>query len=192
MRRTIHLSEIPKEFRNKHKLLGRGSTAIVFQKDKNTAIMFVRDPMKSEWLTKSWGLSIGKHSYEVKPKENYQLSNSLGDIHVIELPLLRKLSAKNRKLARQLIKSFNDIKNKMCGYRVTIDCLLKIQSKFNPDRYPESLFYNLIDFLLNYSENQWHFDLAIRDILEDSKGQLVLLDPIVSKEAIDWIYNRKV
>lgn len=190
MRRTIHLSEIPEEFRKKHKMLGRGATAIVYQKDKDTAIMFMRDPIKTEWLTQPWGLSIGRIVHDIRPRENWQLSNEIGNIHVIELPLLKKPSAKNRKLARQLIKSFRDIKDRLCGRKVTIECLLKIQSKLNPDKYPESLLYHLVDFLLNYGQN-WRFDLAIRDILEDSKGQLVLVDPIISTEALSWIWKRR-
>lgn len=59
MSRAMSLSEIPPEFKHM-KVIGRGNTSIVLEKDADTVVMFTRDGMKKDWLSGLASVQTGR------------------------------------------------------------------------------------------------------------------------------------
>jgi hypothetical protein len=187
----VRLDEIPQKYRTL-KVLGRGATSIVLEKDSETVLIFTRDEIKKDWLVQNWGLSIAKYidSYD-SHKHHIRGFNDL-PIHVLEMPKLYPLNSQNRKVVTSLIKEFDSI-NKQVMYRMSPEnarqsILSKYQSifdKYEDEFKSEHQFKVLIDFLMNYDSKQYQWDLGPRNFMQTKDGKLVVLDPVVAKELLD-------
>ena len=183
MRKAIYLNEIPQEIRDNFKIIGRGATSIVFEKDKHTVLMFTRDMIKTEWLTRYWGLNIGEWIGEFK-STRHPLSNDF-DINMIELPKLKKISNRNKRLLKNIMDKMDTV-NYVVHHK-KIDQLLAIQKTLDENNKIELIFIEFINFLLNYGENQYIVDLHFGNTMETENGLPILIDPVVSKEIMDFI-----
>ena len=183
--RFIYLKEIPKEYINGMELLNKnsGRTSLVFKKNNNEVRIFTRDNMKKDWLCN--GLGIGKlvNIYDTKIK--YNKYNEF-PIYIIVMPFLYPLSFENKKIINKLIKEFD---------KLHILYLNKRNNKYYEDFINELLeffenrnqkFYNLVEFLSDYSEDQYSFDLGIRNFKQTKDGDIVFLDPVASKELVTF------
>lgn len=169
-------SSIPQKYK-KYPILGQGATSIVLDKGDGRVLMLTRDTMKMEWLTRNWGLDIGEviDEFEVY----HQKSRTLGEmpVYVIDLPLLYPLSAKSKQQVKKAIAEYQSIQ--MRGNPKQMDILNKYL-----DKHPEGMFAQLVEFLQNYDDNQYHTDFLMRNFMQAADGNIILIDPIVSAELL--------
>jgi len=185
MRYAVYLNEVPEDIRKKYKLIGRGQTALVFKKDNDTVLLVTRDPMKVEWLTQPWGLQLGK-----VVKELESTAHPLGRSHplyVIEMPYLRPLSSSNKSKVRKELKRFQKAVLDLGINYGQQDFWERIYEYYN-ENYPDSILLPFFEFMLNYS-GMGTPDLRLANFAEDRRGNIVILDPVVSKEVVEFIHR---
>ena len=175
---AIHKSEIPEKYRNLP-VIGKGMTSIVLDKGDGTVIMLTRDAIKADWLVLDWGLNLGRHLETISSNNNYKLKDF--DIYVIEIPKLLPLSLANKRKLKIEFTNFDKIRmsniNKRTAKQETINQYLK--------EFPETELAKYLEFLQNYDESQFYFDAALRNAMENTKGEIILVDPVVSKTLLD-------
>jgi len=187
--RSMRLDEIPPEYKHM-RVIGRGNTSIILEKDPETAIMLTRDTMKKDWL--HFGLKISKDFKILDVKAKNKLFNDF-DIYAIEMPKLYKLSPQNRAKVNKELKYFEKTLALMgMGGHNAKHNLQDILTFYEHDNKEESLIYSLLEFLQNYSTAQWNWDLARRQFAQDKKGNIVLVDPIVDTELVKKMHDDKV
>jgi hypothetical protein len=183
---AVRLDEIPPQYR-KMKLLGRGATTLAFEKDPETAVIFTRDSMKTDWLTH--GLHMVKNYQVINPVKSYHIRGMQDyDISMIEMPKLFPLSSANRAKVIKELKEFN----KAChvfGYEKYRDSSNQDNIRALSDmlvHYEEhnhdSVITPFLIWLVNYDPDQYHLDLGPRQFKQTLSGDIVLLDPVVSSE----------
>ena len=177
---AVRLDEIPPQYR-RLPVLGRGATTIALAKDEDTAILFTRDEMKSDWLRN--GIHIVTHREVVVPARAHHLAG-MNDIELwmLEMPRLRKLSPENARRVRQELKTFTEILTKHQHKIRNPHGVISAVSAEYDDEHPDSLLAPLFYWLLNYDPSQYHLDLGQRQFLETMDGEIVLVDPVVSSE----------
>ena len=161
-------------------VIGRGSTSIVLDKGDGTVLMLTRDAMKKDWLVQSWGLGIGKliDGFEAY----HQKSRAISDmpVFVIQLPRLFPLSNENKKLIKTAIEQWETV---IVFYKRRSDR----QQQFNKylTLHKNGIFARLVEFLQNYDTEQYRVDFLTRNFMQDKKGRIVIVDPIISNELLD-------
>lgn len=177
---AIHKNEIPKEYKNL-KILGRGATSIVLEKNPETVIILTRDNIKKDWLL----YSNNNVNWIDTIESNYHTNPKIKDlpIYVLEMPKLFKLSPENKKLLNKFIKKFNEFKNKRSFIsfnkkKAKYDMFDSIVKEFGSNE--QDILYDLIQFLYNYDPSDYSWDLSSRNIMQDKEGKIVILDPVVS------------
>jgi len=173
--RAVRLDEIPPEYKNL-KIIGRGNTSIILEKDANTVIMLTRDAMKKDWL--SFGISIAKdwkiHDIKVKAHRFKDFS-----LYAIEMPKLYPLSPSRRRSVQRELAFFDKaLINLHLGKFKAKEELPKIMDYYEQNKKEDSIIYKLMEFLQNYYPDQWNWDLARRQFAQDNKGDIILVDPI--------------
>jgi hypothetical protein len=182
--KAIHLTEIPAEYK-KYPVIARGNTSLILEKDPETVIMLTRDAMKKDWLdigieiTKDWKF----HDILAKNRK----FNEFG-IYAIEMPKLYKLDAANTKLVNKELKFFEAAARVIKpGFIQRWDDKLinQLAYHYEVNNKEDSIFYKLIQFLRNYDTSQWVWDLGRRQFAQDTEGNIVLIDPIVSRDLVN-------
>ena len=192
--RALRLDEIPPKFRELE-MLGRGATSVVFKKDEKTAIVLTRDQMKKEWLSGPWGLEIEANTVDEFEVQGIHKIRGMSDkpIFVIEMPLLKKLSPQNAKIIRKELKQWDEIFHNAMDKNDHRQRGLILQDvyAYYVDNLPDSLLLPMLEFVINYDENQYYMDLGVRNFMETGDGNIVVLDPMADKELVDMITDSK-
>lgn len=177
-KRGVYISEVPEEYRHL-RCLGRGLTSIVLQKDKNTVLMFTRDSNKVDWLTKNYGLGFANLIREYRSNRHRNKSICEMPIYILEMPKLEKLNRKNKSELSIEMSKWSEIYEQV-NYRSEEVIFQESTNKFLAT-YPDSFLAPLIFFIQNYV-GQIYLDLCHQNVLQTKKNEIVLLDPIVSKD----------
>ena len=188
LKKGIGKNDIPEEYKHL-KMLGGGNTSIALEKDENTVIVLTRDAMKKEWL--HWGLKIAKDFSVHEPKFKRRKMDELS-IYAIEMPKLEPLSPENKKKVNKEIAFWKKATSAVGyggrhGLSGNVD---KLQAYYIENGMEESMIYELLDWLLNYGPDQFGFDIAARQFMQDTKGQIYLIDPVASTELTKLMFER--
>lgn len=187
---SVRLDEIPPEYR-KLPFLGRGATTLAFERDPTSVIIFTRDAMKLDWLRD--GLRM-VHDYRViNPVKGHHIRGmSQLPIYAVIMPKLFPLNAANRKLVTKEMRQFTEITSKvgLGSNKTWSQKLLQVVDTYAAE-HPDSHVLPLLEWLMNYDPDQFYMDMGARQFKQTAKGDLVLLDPIVSKELLDLLTKRK-
>jgi hypothetical protein len=196
---AVRLDELPSEYRGM-KPLGRGATTIAFQDpdDSSRAILFMRDPMKAEWITH--GLHMAIKSKVIEPARLYHHLPALrGEpITVIIMPKLFSLDANNRRRVAQEMRDWTkisgDARTKSMGKNWGVDLHKFIATVANiyEEEHPNSLIAPLLTWLMDYDPEQYQMDLGPRQFKQTQDGKIVLLDPIVDKELMSIFLDKSL
>lgn len=188
---SVRLDEIPPHLR-KMKLLGRGATTLAFEKDTATVIIFTRDAIKLDWLRD--GLRM-VHDYQIiNPVRSHHIRGMQElPLFQITMPKLYPLSAANRKLVTDEMRNFTQITQKVGLRTGTSHTWPQKINQVIADyaaHYPQSVVLPLMEWLTNYDPDQFHMDMGARQFKQTLNGDLVLLDPVVSKELLDLLRSK--
>ena len=188
---SVRLDEIPPHLR-KMKFLGRGATTLAFEKDAATVMIFTRDPIKLDWLRDG-----------LRMVHDYQIINPIRSHHIrgmqelplfqITMPKLYPLSAANRKLVTDEMRNFTKITQKVglsTGAKRTWPQKLNQVIEDYEAQHPHSVVLPLLEWLSNYDPDQFYMDMGARQFKQTLSGDLVLLDPVVSKELLDLLRTK--
>lgn len=183
---ALHLKDIPKEYREKCKLLGKGQTSIALLTDTNVVLVFTRDKMKVKWLTSKLGLKLGVKlmSFSGKPTKIEGLDKF--PIYLIKMPRFYPLNSKNKSIVIKEAKRFWKVHDFF--YKKGSVNMAKGILDFYKKHYPESLLMPLLKFSTRYSE--FYYDFSVKNCVQDKKGNIVILDPIVSSALINTLLGR--
>ena len=186
---SVRLDEIPPQYR-KLPFLGRGATTLAFERDPASVIIFTRDAMKLDWLRD--GLRL-VHDYQIiNPVKGHHIRGmSELPLFAIIMPKLFPLNSANRKLVTQEMKQFTDITRKIgLGGNKTWPQKLNQVIDTYAQEHPDSHVLPLLEWLMNYDPDQFYMDMGARQFKQTVHGDLVLLDPIVSKELLDLLIKK--
>jgi Lhr-like helicase len=181
----ITKAEIPERYR-KYPLIARGTTSAILEKDADTVIMLTKDEIKKDWLFHELGIAKYIESFDSR-------HDKLGDmpIYVLEMPRLYPLSREQKKIANDLAKL---LASKMSKHRTMtnrhwkkdlINDFYEYFDQWNENNAEPHMLEQLVNFLANYSVDQYEWDLRQGNFMQSKDGELVILDPIVDKEIRD-------
>ena len=187
---SVRLDEIPPEYR-KMKFLGRGATTLAFEKDAATVLIFTRDAMKLEWLRD--GLRMVQDYQIINPVKGHHIRGmSNVPLYMVTMPKLYALDAANRRLVTAEMKKFTEItQNVGLGPNKTWSEKLNKVIDTYYESHPDSVVLPLMEWLMNYDPEQFYMDMGARQFKQTASGQIVLLDPIVSKELMTLLVKRR-
>lgn len=187
---AVYAGSLPDVYKQLPKL-GHGLTSIVLDKGDGNVLMFTRDAIKKEWLTASWGIKIGNtiDYLEGMPHKKMQIRDL--PVFVVEMPKLYRLDANNKKILKGEMQKWEKClalagqKNKSH----TSDNTIHDATNDFIEQYPDSILTPMFAFLQNYV-GYANYDVAIRNTMQDVQGQMILVDPLVSKELLDIMYGQ--
>jgi hypothetical protein len=186
---AVRLDEIPPAYR-RLPFLGRGATTLAFAKDDQTAFLFTRDAIKREWLRD--GLRLVTQERTVNPVKSHHIPGmSQLSLMMLEVPRLYPLDARNRKIVTAEVKRFTEIVRQVKleskgGWEKGLTQAIDIYDRENP----HSPIAPFLQWLTNYHPEQITIDLGTRQFKQTRKGDLVLLDPVVSSELFDLLLHK--
>jgi hypothetical protein len=186
---AITLKEIPEKYK-KLPMIGRGTTSIILEKSPNTVLMLTRDGMKKDWLTNGLGIADWIDSFESRHTKFWRLNNK--PIYVLEMPKLFPLSKENKHKVKKLINWWKKIRYST-KYKYSyskIQTFIEALDDLDLDMTSREAVKQLMEFLANYDEKQYSWDLGFRNMMQTATGELVILDPVVDSEIIDIYYDR--
>lgn len=178
---AVRLDEIPAKYREL-KLLGRGATTLAFELDPQTVIIFTRDRIKLEWLRD--GIRMVHEYQAINPVRGHHIQGMHKlPLYMVTMPKLYPLNATNRKKVTDEMRNFTKIAQDLTWgpssrFR---DKLLKVISTYDK-LYPNSVVLPLLEWITNYDPDQFYLDMGARQFKQTAHGDLVLLDPIITKE----------
>jgi hypothetical protein len=186
---AVRLDEIPPAYR-RLPFLGRGATTLAFAKDDQTVLLFTRDPIKREWLRD--GLKMVKQEKIINPVRSHHIRGmSQMNLMMLEVPRLHALDSANRRKIVAEVKRFREIVSQVRLYpsgnwTQALNQAISIYESENPHS-PIAPFLN---WLTNYDQSQVVLDMGPRQFKQTYDGNLVLLDPVVSKELYDLLIGK--
>lgn len=187
---AITLGEIPQKYK-KLKVLGRGTTSVVAELDSNWVIMFTRDAIKKDWLVNELEVADMLDTYDTRHPKFPELSEK--SIYILKMPRFYPLSLENKRKIKKVIKHINS-KYHRSNQSKLLELMRELEDQNIVDKIygdqKESL-EQLYNFLANYDETQYAWDIETRNIMQTGDGKIVVLDPIVDKEIIDIFYNSR-
>ena len=188
---AVYVKEIPEVYR-KLPLLGKGMTSIVLDKGDGNVLMFTRDAIKSEWLTREWGIKVGRQIDLLDGFAHKKMKIREMPIYVIEMPKLFKLDAKNKRILQNEMNNWDDAFG-LANQKATRtgNYNMQIQDAMNNfiKDYPNSPLTPIMQFMQNY-DGYVNLDIAARNTLQDAQGNMIFVDPMVSKELFDAMRGR--
>jgi hypothetical protein len=186
---SVRLDEIPPQYR-KLKFLGRGATTLAFEKDPATVLLFTRDAMKLDWLRDG-----------IRMVQDYQIINPVKGHHIrgmhelplfmVTMPKLYALDTANRRKVTDEMRKFTEITRSVgLGPNKTWSEKLNKVIEAYYESHPASVVLPLMEWLMNYDPEQFYMDMGARQFKQTASGDIVLLDPIVSKELLDLLIKK--
>jgi hypothetical protein len=178
---ALYKNQIPQEYKQ-YPVIGQGATSVVLEKDPNTVYVLTRDAHKKDWLTHGIGLADWIDTQEI-----HHPNPRIRDIpvYVLKMPKLLPLDPANKKKIRAEVKFWDGLYTKhVWGKRGSRS--IGIQDAMNDylDQRPEGLFAELFNHLGNYDLDSVSPDLLMRNFMQDSKGNIILIDPVVDMEIV--------
>lgn len=194
MRSAIRIDELPDSLR-KLKVLGRGKTSIVLEVDKDWVLVVTRDHTKVEWLARYFGINLGEEIHSI---EGFKVKiPSLRDvsIRVVKMPRLYPLSKANRKKIEQEIRQLQlamneaevQVRKEKISKSYVEDRIIQVLNDIYQEKYPNSIFIDLFQFLSNYEAKTFALDPHMQNFMQNAEGEIILTDPIISKEILPYI-----
>ena len=187
--RAITKREIPTEYQGL-KVIGRGNTSIILEKDPKTAVMLTRDSMKKDWLhfgigiTKDWkihDIAAERHQFKDFP------------VFAIEMPKLYPMGPsakiKVKKEFSFLNKALDDLSISESQIKDRIPDLMEYYEEKGHDEH--SIIYSLLRFLSDYHPEQWSWDMGRRQFAQDADKNLILVDPIVDNKLREQMFSNE-
>jgi hypothetical protein len=186
---AVRVDEIPLKYREKYKMIGRGSTSLIYQYDDNNVLVFTRDKMKEEWIKIILKMSEYIEEFDVRGISHIR---GMSDIPIIvfKMPMLYPLNKENYKLVKQEIDRFENVKGKLLNYK-NVDYYHHDLANYYEEHYPDSILIGAIRWFSNYDVSQFHFDFHSKNFMQTKEGDIIPVDPVVSKEIYDLIMNKK-
>lgn len=189
---AVRLDEIPKEYRGL-KVLGRGATSIVLEKDPETVLMFTRDHIKVDYLRH--GIKIISDINTVIPAKKFHHITGMKELplYMVELPKLYPLSSSQKQIIKKEFDEFRTIYHEALTKGWKKDSKQDILNKlieYYDKTHPDNRIHNLLLFLSNYDQESYQFDINVGQYKQTKSGEIVLLDPIVSKELMDLFMKK--
>lgn len=188
---SVRLDEIPPQYR-KLKLLGRGATTLAFERDPVSVIMFTRDAMKLDWLRD--GIRMVQDYHIINPVKGHHIKGMTQlPLFMVTMPKLYPLDAANRRKVTNEMRAFTEITR---GIGLNTHARTAWPDKLNQvidayyEKHPDSVVLPLLEWLMNYDPDQFHMDMGARQFKQTASGDIVLLDPIVSKELLDLLIKK--
>jgi len=188
--RAITKREIPTEYQGL-KVIGRGNTSIILEKDPQTVVMLTRDSMKKDWLhfgigiTKDWkthDIAAERHRFKDFP------------VFAIEMPKLYPLGPSAKiKLKKEftfLNQALKDLGVQEYQIKNRLPDLIDYYEKKGHDE--QSIIYSLFQFLSDYHPEQWSWDMGRRQFAQDADKNLILVDPIVESQLRRQMFEPKL
>jgi hypothetical protein len=186
---SVRLDEIPPTYR-KLKFLGRGATTLAFERDAQTVIIFTRDAMKLDWLRD--GIRMVQDYQTINPVKGHHIRGMTQlPLYMVTMPKLYSLDTANRRKVTDEMRKFTDI-TKSIGLgpnKTWSEKLAKVVDAYY-ESHPDSVVLPLMEWLMNYDPEQFYMDMGARQFKQTASGDLVLLDPIVSKELLDLLTKK--
>lgn len=185
---AIRVDEIPKKYRDKYTMIGRGSTSLVYEYDADNVLVFTRDTMKEEWIRIALNISEYIDEFEVRGISRIRGMSDI-PIMVFKMTKLFPLSPANRKLVKQEIDQFESIKMQLMnsGKRDWNHYLLNHYY----EQFPDSILIEVVEWFANYDVNQFHFDMLVRNFMQTKDGDVIPVDPVIDRKVYDLIQNRR-
>lgn len=168
---------------NKH----NGCTTLCYAESASSVRVYTRDVMKTEWLSRSWGIDIAEQIDVIGDYEDFP-------VYVLRMERLhRKTPGKHAwlrtatKLVSRSVLDYNRVFNPYLGREVNnphkyYDTLTHVCNLIDTTHahleYHKPWFVMLKDFVANYDVTQISLDLSPRQFMENSAGELVLIDPV--------------
>ena len=186
---SVRLDEIPPTYR-KLKFLGRGATTLAFERDAQTVIIFTRDAMKLDWLRD--GIRMVQDYQTINPVKGHHIRGMTQlPLYMVTMPKLYPLDTANRRKVTDEMRKFTEITRSIgLGPNKTwSEKLSKVVDAYY-DAHPDSVVLPLMEWLMNYDPEQFYMDMGARQFKQTASGEIVLLDPIVSKELLDLLQKK--
>jgi len=194
MHSVLHKTDIPEEYKHM-KVVGRGKTSLALEKDANTILLLTTDPVKVEWLTGKWGIKIGKVSGEVNfYSPRLKKKTQSGKMWAVEMPKLQKVTRKEYGWFEDAIRKiqdssqwFNQDDNVYFDWKSFLQHLDSNDDM--SDEYKE-LLINLAKFVKKHDPKSADLalDIHIENMMKDSNGNLILLDPLFSSKVFNDLF----
>jgi len=192
IKKAIHKSDIPPKFRDLP-VLARGNTSIVLDLDDANVIMLTRDAMKKDWL--AFGLRFVDDWDEVEEVNfsNYKFKDF--PIYAIKMPKLFKLSGNaNKQVNKEMAfwkKAWDEIGSSYHGGKEwqKLEIIQKLAEYYETNGMEDSMIHTVLEFLMDYSPNQFSFDIAKRQFAQDKDGNVILIDPIVDSGLVKVMFS---
>ena len=198
----ITLDVIPKDFRAAHKLLGRGATSLVFERDERSVYVVTPSRLKSEWQQhhlKNFGLQLDSdHHTTLLGAKRTRLGD---DINAYIMPRMYKLDTQNLRKVTKIIEQFGQAyqhadlaahmqlsRGKIPKHYLARERIAKLEL-WMQDHDPDSILHQLILFLMDYDEDLYNFDLQHSNFMQTHEGKLVLVDPIIEPDLVAYHYD---
>jgi hypothetical protein len=176
----VRADEIPMRFREKYPMIGRGTTSLVYDYDKDNVLVFTRDVMKEEWTRVALQLSNFLEEFEVRHVSHIKGMGEL-PIMVYTMTKLYPLSPANKKLVKAEIERYHDL---LWSIKANDRYGLYHQDLWNyyMEHYPNSVLMPVFDWMANYDSSQFEFDFHMKNFMQTSEGEIVPVDPVISTE----------
>lgn len=183
---SVYAKSLPDVYK-KLPYLGKGMTSIVLDKGDGNVLMFTRDSIKHEWLTRDWGIKIGKTVDVLHNMPHKKMEIRDMDVFVVEMPKLHKLDAKNKSILRKELNNWNELTRPRIHQVDNRTRSVRFIDNANEfiGKYPDSILNPILEFMMNYDKVS--FDVAIRNTLQDEKGNIIFVDPLVSDELLGYL-----
>jgi hypothetical protein len=142
--------------------------------------------MKKEWLHHGLAMVSSCTVHEPKIRRNVFSGFS---IYAIEMPKLQKISSpKGEKIVSKEVEFWNRMSSKINSSDVP---LKDVQDYYCSRGMKDSMIGKVLRFLDNYDETLWSLDIWPRQFLEDSEGQIFLVDPIYCNRLYEARFRRQ-
>lgn len=199
----LDLKFIPDDIKQGLKMLGKGVTSIAFDKNSEEVVLVTLESYKMDWIEKN------KLGHLLKKIEIFLPSlRKKTDVFVFKVKKLFKLSEKNKEKILSLLELLDTIFGK--EYEISkkmgetfldfdeMDFKLMLRALKNTKHRDEikkitgeKNLHELVSFLEKL--NPLNFEIDIHNLdnwMEDSEGNIVLIDPVVSKEYIEFVREK--
>ena len=180
---AVHINKIPEKYKQ-YELIGRGATSIVYKKDENTAIILTRDSMKKDWLNRNEDTKFIEQFDSPHPMP--QMAEK--PVFVYEMPMLYPLSKENKRKVKAIINKFYQVRSRTKKHE---EVIIKLIDLAEIEFAEEESFNKFMQFIADYREDQFYFDLHGKNFMQNKKGELIFSDPIVEKDILDMFIHRQ-
>jgi hypothetical protein len=166
-------------------MIGRGTTTLVYEKDKDTVLVFTRDTLKEEFIRIILKMSTYVDEFRVFGHHHIRGACDF-PIMVFEMSKLYPLSPANRKIVQKEIDRFEKVYFGFKNNNKYNDAHQQVSNYYNM-KYPDSVLLPAIDWFANYNHTQFVYDFHLGNFMQTKDGTVVPIDPVVDTEILEII-----